>query len=127
MLIKKSFEIPLYRGRFIIMFSDKKVKISDHYDDLGNKLELNYGHCFIVNSKVNKQWHESYLVTFNIGNKFRKITPGVIAHEVFHATYFILRDRGMKVADKSDEAYSYLIEWMTDKIYEIMKKNNIVL
>lgn len=50
-----------------------------------------------------------------------KIPHSVIAHEVFHITTFIMERIGMElIVMKSDEAYAYLIGYLTDKIYCIM-------
>ena len=43
----------------------------------------------------------------------------VISHEVFHATSFILERIGMKLEVLvSDEAYAYMIGFLTTKIYK---------
>ena len=43
---------------------------------------------------------------------------GTLQHEIFHATTFILDKIGMEMSlYKSDEAYAYLIGWLTTKIY----------
>lgn len=39
-------------------------------------------------------------------------------HEIFHAVDFILRKIGIKLSQDSDEAYAYLIGYVTEKIYE---------
>jgi hypothetical protein len=46
----------------------------------------------------------------------------VISHEVFHATAFILDKVGMKMElFTSDEAYAYMIEFLTTEIYKKLK------
>ena len=46
----------------------------------------------------------------------------VISHEVFHATSFILSKIGMKMElFVSDEAYAYMIGFLTTKIYKKLK------
>jgi hypothetical protein len=48
---------------------------------------------------------------------------GTIAHEVFHATCFILEKVGVGFRmDVSDESYAYLIGYITKKIYEKLDK-----
>lgn len=48
-----------------------------------------------------------------------------IAHEIFHAVTFIMERIGMEfIIMKSDEAYAYLIGYITKKVYEILKNNN---
>lgn len=41
-----------------------------------------------------------------------------LQHEIFHATTMILKASGLKLTDKSDEAYAYLNGYITRKIYE---------
>jgi len=41
----------------------------------------------------------------------------VLQHEIFHYTMHIFRRIGMTWCVKSDEAYSYMIQYLTDKIY----------
>jgi hypothetical protein len=127
MIIKQSFETPLYRGRFIVMFSDYQVKISDHYDDLGYDKTIEYASFVLVNETLESKVYGGYLIGFNIKYEHREITNGVIGHEVLHAAHALLKDRGLKLTDDSDEAYAYLVEWMTDKVYEVMEINNIKL
>lgn len=43
---------------------------------------------------------------------------GYLAHEIFHAVEFVMERIGMKLCHKSDEAYAYLIQYLSTKIYE---------
>ncbi len=43
---------------------------------------------------------------------------GTLQHEIFHAVYQILKSIGMSLSDDSEEAYAYLIGYLTEKIYE---------
>lgn len=40
----------------------------------------------------------------------------VIAHEVLHATFWVLKEKGLTLDDSSEEAYTYFIEWLTREI-----------
>lgn len=40
---------------------------------------------------------------------------GVMIHELFHATYFILQKAGIDCNDSADEAYAYLLQFLTEK------------
>jgi len=125
MIIKKEINIPIYGGYLIIMITDKKTNISDHYDDLGEENEIDYGHCAKVNSIQNKKSTRSYLVAFNIKNEYAKITNGVISHEAFHATDMILNYSGLELVDQSCEAYSYLLQWIINNIYQFFNEKEI--
>lgn len=43
---------------------------------------------------------------------------GVLQHEIFHAVDQILKYIGITLSDDSDEAYAYLIEYVTREIYK---------
>lgn len=43
---------------------------------------------------------------------------GTLAHEIFHSVDFILRTIGITLSKDSDEAYAYLIGYLTEKIYD---------
>lgn len=43
---------------------------------------------------------------------------GILAHEIFHATHFIMNRIGQNLTMDSCEAYSYMIEYITSEIYE---------
>lgn len=49
----------------------------------------------------------------------KPLTEGVVAHEAFHATAYILDRIGMKLQiEVSDEAYAYLLNYIVDEIYK---------
>lgn len=41
----------------------------------------------------------------------------ILQHEIFHAVTFLMSRIGMKLCYKSDEAYAYLIEYITANVY----------
>jgi hypothetical protein len=43
---------------------------------------------------------------------------GHLAHEIFHAVEFIMDRIGMKLVRESDEAYAYLISYLTTEIHK---------
>lgn len=50
---------------------------------------------------------------------FRKFYHGIVAHEVFHAVDFLMDKIGMSLVPESNEAYAYLIEYLTNEIYKL--------
>lgn len=46
------------------------------------------------------------------------IDYGILQHEIFHAADLALRHMGITLSDDSDEAYAYLIEYLTTEIYK---------
>jgi hypothetical protein len=43
---------------------------------------------------------------------------GVLQHEIFHAVYFLFTRIGIKLCDKSDEAFAYTIQYLTEQVYK---------
>ncbi len=41
-----------------------------------------------------------------------------LSHEIFHAVCFILDKIGMRLDDSSEEAYAYLIQYVSKQIYQ---------
>ena len=41
----------------------------------------------------------------------------VLQHEIFHIVQFVMHKVGITLSDDSDEAYAYLIQFLTLKIY----------
>ena len=48
-------------------------------------------------------------------------SPGLIAHEVFHAADFLMNYIENPLSDTNDETYAYLIGHITDGVYDHMK------
>lgn len=42
----------------------------------------------------------------------------VLQHEIFHVAFFVLERIGIALSEDSDEAYSYLIQFLTKRILE---------
>lgn len=52
---------------------------------------------------------------------YRVLCHRTIAHEIFHAADFLLRTIKITLSDDSDEAYAYLIGYLTEEIYKIIE------
>lgn len=68
-------------------------------------------------------WHPDYAPIIHIHKKPK--TPfqkGILAHEIFHCTSFLLRAAGLKLTEESEEAFSYLHGFLTEKIWEKLEK-----
>ena len=46
----------------------------------------------------------------------------VLQHEILHAVFYILKQSGIKLSNKSEEAYTYLLENITQKVLKKIKK-----
>lgn len=49
---------------------------------------------------------------------------GVLVHEITHATFAILSKVGMALSDYSEEAYTYLLQYITNKILNFIEDEN---
>lgn len=61
----------------------------------------------------------------NLWDKDSNITNGIIAHESIHAADFIFNIRGIKHDYDNPESYTYFCEWIVDRVYECIIKNNL--
>lgn len=51
------------------------------------------------------------------------LNHGTIAHEIFHATCRIASTVGLPLSRKSEEAYAYLLGYITKEFYQKMQKD----
>lgn len=53
--------------------------------------------------------------------RFKKdpiLTPGIVAHELFHVVAHIHKDVGIKLTDDSEESYAYFMGSLTKEFYK---------
>lgn len=43
---------------------------------------------------------------------------GLLSHEIYHCAGFVLRAVGIEYCQETEEAYAYLIQYLTEQIYE---------
>lgn len=115
--MSKNFIIPLVVYPFDVM-----VSLNQTDDELKKEL-----------SKIGVEWNETMkcsgkgqcvmtpdnqtLIRLSIYPVYNE-DYATLQHEIFHAVSFILNDIGMKlVINESDEAYAYLIGYLTKEIY----------
>lgn len=114
----KTIEIPLYHITIDIIIANSKSKIMTLFS-FENEREITSkaGRTIYDNTQTN----EKLQIILN-GKSI--LTHGIIAHEALHATFFILSSRGLKYSQKSEEAYTYLIQFIIDQIYKLIKTSN---
>lgn len=123
----KNFIVPLAVYPFDVMFS-----VGQTDDELKQSLQEN-----MLDEHVNIFLEDDCLFNMPITCKARTVhnliggqtvlrlrgVPGTgeerghLAHEIFHATDFILRRIGLKLTEDSDEAYAYVIQYLTEQFY----------
>lgn len=112
----KSKTIPFYRGSIVVIISDSKDEIQKIIPEYEN--DHPYAHSWFYNFNG----AQGFYMILNFDNKYRKIFHGTIAHEAAHLANMICKERGIKLDTDNDEAYAYLVEWIIDEVYKIIKQ-----
>lgn len=60
-------------------------------------------------------------LAFKKGN----VTAGTIAHECLHLTFAIMSSKGIKLGNKSEEAFTYLHGYLVDEVTGIIKSAGV--
>lgn len=120
-----NFLVPLVVYPFDIMFSigqtDEELKKSLEQYNIGDD-EFN---CFrmAINTTGstfhNSDTHRTLVRLKSVPNGNRGM--GLLAHEVFHAVDMILRDIQITLSADSDEAYAYLLDYVTVQFWNNIK------
>lgn len=113
----KELEVPLYRGKLVIILTNDKEQLQKYIPDFED--EEPYAHTWLVNWKGK----QGFVIVLNFENSFRKIHNGTITHEAIHATHFIAQERDIEADFLNDEPITYLAEFITDEIYKLMTKH----
>lgn len=106
---------------FLVGHTNEEAKVElesrmdpDKYSELSSIINLKpsvIGHATIFSSG-------QVAVRF-ISHPISARARGTVAHEIFHAATFILERVGIQFdMDKSDEAFAYLIGYITEQFYE---------
>lgn len=111
----KRYDIPLYRGKFIVILTNSMDKLKGTLGDDYISGEL-FAHALYVGYKG----YQSFVTVFNFDNENMHINHGLITHEVIHCLSYILDSRGIKADLNNDEPVAYLSEWLTNRIYEFI-------
>lgn len=129
MISPQQFEIPVdIYGRYILVCINEE----DEEDEEVKRILLESGYSEKKSSKVSSYWpvgigafthvfkNRNCLMRFKIDN----IDPEFheqVAHEIFHCAAGILDYIGIPLGSKSEEAYAYLIGYITRQFYENLK------
>lgn len=121
-------EFPLYKGYLAVLLVDKVVRVENYdFNTNGKDFRVNYAHTFEVGVTIRNKVYECYLIALNFGNDHAKVTHGIIAHEAMHVTRMLLESRGVRLSNRSDEAYAYMMTWIVDEIYELLRASDYVI
>lgn len=111
--IKKRFKVPIYFGTLIVV-------ITDDLKSAFEKEKVNYGNqeqLFETSTAISAHCDNLYYVF--LLKEF--ISPRVVAHEAKHVVNFIFKDTGVKLDLDNDESECYLLGWVVERIYKVIK------
>lgn len=121
-----NFIIPLVIYPFDMMFSlgqtDKQLRKTLEKVLHKDAFEVAYSDEFL--SGLNPETTKAGKTLFINGHRQTIIIlgkhpeNGVVAHEIFHAVEMIMRYLKMPLTTENDEAYAYLIGYITDEFYK---------
>jgi hypothetical protein len=114
LLHKKSIKIPIYKGYIVIIISNSVQLVNEQFPYLDVKEEI-YASTFSSQFKR----YPSAFILLNF-NHDEKLDHGVIAHEVFHASNIIMKDRQLLPDVDNDESQAYLIQWISNQVYDFI-------
>lgn len=101
----------VYPYDIMVYFGDKKKlqKILRGYNLQIDGVEMTVGKCMMFPTNQTLIWlKEEPKSTEDLA---------VLQHEIFHAAFMILEDIGVKYCTESDEAFAYLIQFITNEVY----------
>mgnify|MGYP001774080096 CR=1 FL=1 len=118
MIEVKEYDIPIYRGIFVVIITNNVDELREYIPEFDGEL---YAHSWLhaYNDK------QGFLCVLNFEAR-RAVTHGTIAHEATHIAHMILEQRGVLPDFINDEPVAYLVELLTDTIYKACKKYKIV-
>lgn len=114
-LHKKVVEIPIYRGKLVILLGNDVEKLTSVLSEW-DKDEEPYAHAWRLGYKG---W-KSACVVLNFHHSKSKINHGIVAHEAMHATHFIAQDSDIDFDFDNPEPITYLLEWVTNEIHKFI-------
>lgn len=112
----ENIHIEVYHTWLNIYVGDSVYDCLFHTDLLdGTTKEIwnNTSAVFWTNDK-----HNAWFIAFDK----TKINHGTIAHECLHATFRILKKKGIIYTDESEEAFAYLLDFLVTKTTEHLKQ-----
>lgn len=114
-------DVSIYNTYVIVVIGDKK-HINKYLSKHGFKkidtsdVEGAAGYTF--------QLEEGILLWLKHKPPFPAYHMGCLVHEIFHCAEFILSKVGIKLSNKSDEAYAYLMGYITENIFNNLNNLN---
>ena len=120
-----TFRLPLgiYPFDVLVHFGTNKKPMWEALGEYISKEDLDYAKNLnwnVVGKSIMLPGRQQILYIHNLD--MNPNTMGYLAHEVFHVAHFIMEKIGMgKLTRNNDEAYAYLIGYITEKIHDKLK------
>lgn len=119
-LHKKVYEMPLYRGVLVIIITNSPSGVRKMFPDFDD--DEVYAHSLLAGYRGK----QAFVIIINPDNSYRDIKHGTIAHEAVHIANYVGMTRGFVADFDNDEPICYLVEWVTDKVYKLLKKKDLL-
>lgn len=108
---KRKVKIPLYHGELTILQVKNMKDISKMYN-----LDTLHGFDACMFRNPDKNGYSKYVLAFE-----NKTTHNIIAHECMHFVNNVFEDRGISPDVENDEPQAYLLGWVVEQCYKIVK------
>ena len=126
-MIEKIIPIDIYNIDMLFVVGTKedlKSSLEKHLDkddaeDAYNVMAADIDEAITLGRSAYLNSGQTALWIFNTEDK------GTLAHEIFHVVCYIMEKVGIILCHESDEAYAYLIGYITKKVYDILKDKKI--
>lgn len=112
--------LPFYKDFLLVSIyqSDKEFKkVLLEYEDISED-----DHKELLDNNCGARCYYNYNKDIGVIRVVQKaefpVFMGALAHEIAHYVFMMLSNKGLKHCDESEEAYTYLIEYLTRTILE---------
>jgi len=113
----KSENLPIFKGQLYLCLADSHEEIQEYFkDEVFDEISTANGLATIFNFRGKV----SYALCVICFNKY-KPNIGVIAHEAIHLAQFVCDHIGYEAKPESDEIYSHLTQYFTDRYINFLK------
>jgi len=118
--MKKHFIISwtIYPFDVLVSIGETKEEVEKHIKKTGYKLNDNEKDAIELNSLGKTAMLRGGQTIIRL----RNTNIGILAHEAFHATSFLMDRIGVKLTMESDEAYAYALQYLINEIQSNIKK-----
>ena len=120
-LYKKVIEVPLYRGKFIILLTNSVKKASKYVPSLSNEEDI-----FAFASTGIYRKGTAFFMILNLTHE-EKLTPGIIAHESVHVASYVSTRAGIEADFDNDEPLTYLVGWITNEAHKFINQKGFTI